>query len=177
MIDVKPIATLPAAAPIFIYVRRVSPSVTLSGIVSFVMCHLLRVIRLAARLPTFITGLSFFFGGSFASSLLTIAALSFLFWVTIPTYVPGTFLGTGPQVQTGTFTALAVLVLRNPCALGIATPLALIRGSGKTATQCILIRSGDAFQIFPDVDQIVLDKTGTITVSEVVALQGDEGWW
>jgi len=61
----------------------------------------------------------------------------------------------------------------------MATPLALIRGGGKAANRGILMRSGDAFQIFPDVDHIVLDKTGTITVgepavSEVVALHGAE---
>jgi cation transport ATPase len=60
----------------------------------------------------------------------------------------------------------------------MATPLALIRGGGKAADRGILMRSGDAFQIFPDVDRIVLDKTGTITVgepavSEVVAVAGE----
>ncbi|UHQ99296.1 cation-translocating P-type ATPase (plasmid) [Natrinema zhouii] len=115
----------------------------------------------------------------FVPGVLTIAVLSFLFWVTIPTVVPGTFLGTGLQVQTGAFAALAVLVLGYPCALGMATPLALIRGGGKAANLGILMRSGDAFQIFPDVDHVVLDKTGTITVgtpavSEVVALEQTE---
>ena len=115
----------------------------------------------------------------FVPSVLTIAVLSFLFWVTLPTVVPGTFLGTGPQVQTGAFAALAVLVLGYPCALGMATPLALIRGGGTAANRGILMRSGDAFQIFPDVDHVVLDKTGTVTVgtpavSEVVALESDE---
>jgi len=70
-------------------------------------------------------------------------------------------------------------VLGYPCALGMATPLALIRGRRQAANRGILMRSGDAFQIFPDVDHIVLDKTGTITVgepavSEVVALHGAE---
>jgi len=43
-------------------------------------------------------------------------------------------------------------VLGYPCALGMATPLALIRGGGKAANRGILMRSGDAFQIFPDID-------------------------
>ena len=100
----------------------------------------------------------------FVPGVLTIAVLSFLFWIVVPTVVPGTILGTGPQIQTGAFAALAVLVLGYPCALGMATPLALIRGGGKAANRGILMRSGDAFQIFPDVDHIILDKTGTITV-------------
>ncbi|MFC4553453.1 MULTISPECIES: heavy metal translocating P-type ATPase [Halobacteriales] len=115
----------------------------------------------------------------FVPGVLTIAVLSFLFWILVPAVVPGTILGTGPQVQTGAFAALAVLVLGYPCALGMATPLALIRGGGKAANRGILMRSSDAFQIFPDVDHVVLDKTGTITVgtpavSEVVALESDE---
>ena len=115
----------------------------------------------------------------FVPAVLTIAVLSFLFWLIAPVIIPGTFLGTGPQVQTGVFAALAVLVLGYPCALGMATPLALIRGGGKAANRGILMRSGDAFQIFPEVNHIVLDKTGTITVgepavSDVIAFHGDE---
>ncbi|OYR57590.1 heavy metal translocating P-type ATPase [Halorubrum halodurans] len=110
----------------------------------------------------------------FVPGVLTIAALSFLFWVVAPLAW-----GAAPNVQRGPFAALAVLVLGYPCALGMATPLALIRGGGKAADRGILMRSGDAFQIFPDVDHIVLDKTGTITVgepavSEVVAFGADE---
>ena len=110
----------------------------------------------------------------FVPAVLTIAALSFAFWVVAP---PAW--GADPTVQRGAFAALAVLVLGYPCALGMATPLALIRGGGKAANHGILMRSGDAFQVFPDVDHIVLDKTGTITVgepsvSEVVALDGTE---
>ncbi|WP_188884134.1 heavy metal translocating P-type ATPase [Halarchaeum grantii] len=110
----------------------------------------------------------------FVPGVLTIAALSFLFWVVAPLAW-----GADPNVQRGAFAALAVLVLGYPCALGMATPLALIRGGGKAANRGILMRSGDAFQIFPDVDHIVLDKTGTITVgepavSEVVAFGADE---
>ncbi|RDI69595.1 heavy metal translocating P-type ATPase [Halopelagius longus] len=110
----------------------------------------------------------------FVPTVLTIAALSFAFWVVAPLAW-----GAGPNVQRGAFAALAVLVLGYPCALGMATPLALIRGGGKAANRGILMRSGDAFQISPDVDHIILDKTGTITVgkpavSEVVAFDGEE---
>ncbi|UPV76900.1 cation-translocating P-type ATPase (plasmid) [Halorussus limi] len=110
----------------------------------------------------------------FVPAVLTIAALSFLFWVVAPLAWGG-----GPKVQRGVFAALAVLVLGYPCALGMATPLALIRGGGKAANHGILMRSGDAFQIFPDVNHIVLDKTGTITVgepavSEVIVFDAEE---
>jgi len=102
----------------------------------------------------------------FVPGVLSLAAAAFLFWVTVPAVLPGTFLGSGPQFETAAFAALAVLVLGYPCALGMATPLALIRGGGEAAKRGILMRSGDAFQVFRDIDHIVLDKTGTITEGE-----------
>ncbi|MBA2779573.1 heavy metal translocating P-type ATPase [Billgrantia kenyensis] len=62
--------------------------------------------------------------------------------------------------------AIAVLVIACPCALGLATPTALMVGSGIGAERGILIRSGEAIQTFKDIKVIVLDKTGTITRGE-----------
>jgi heavy metal translocating P-type ATPase len=113
----------------------------------------------------------------FVPGVLVVAALAFLFWTVVPAVWPTGPLGTGPNVQRGAFAGLAVLVLGYPCALGMATPLALIRGGGVAAERGILLRSGDAFQVFRDVTTVVLDKTGTITAGEptveaVVALDG-----
>jgi len=77
------------------------------------------------------------------------------------------------------YAAIAVLVIACPCALGLATPTALMVGSGMGAENGVLIRKGEAIQIMKDVDVIVLDKTGTITegkpgVTDVVALNGFE---
>lgn len=62
--------------------------------------------------------------------------------------------------------AIAVLVIACPCALGLATPTALMVGSGIGAERGILIRSGEAIQTFKDIKVMVLDKTGTITRGE-----------
>lgn len=75
------------------------------------------------------------------------------------------------------FAALGALVMGYPCALGMATPLAIIRGSGEAAERGFLMRSGEAFHVFKNVEKVVLDKTGTITlgepaVAEVVPLDG-----
>ena len=110
----------------------------------------------------------------FVPGVLAIAVLSFLFWI----IVPQTW-GASPDVARGGFAALAVLVLGYPCALGMATPLALVRGGGKAANRGVLMRSGDAFQIVPEVEHVLLDKTGTITVGEptvreVVPIAADE---
>lgn len=110
----------------------------------------------------------------FVPGVLTVAAISFIFWISAPI-----LWGAEPNIQRGLFAALTALVLGYPCALGMATPLALVRGGGEAANRGILMRSGDAFQIFHEVENIVLDKTGTITegepsVEEVISLTESE---
>ncbi len=63
----------------------------------------------------------------------------------------------------GILSAVAVLVIACPCALGLATPTAIMVGSGLGAERGVLIRSGEAIQTFKDISAVVLDKTGTIT--------------
>ncbi|WP_006747481.1 heavy metal translocating P-type ATPase [Thioalkalivibrio paradoxus] len=75
--------------------------------------------------------------------------------------------------------AIAVLVIACPCALGLATPTALMVGSGMGAERGVLIRSGEAIQTLKDIRMVVLDKTGTITrgepeLTDVVAADGDD---
>ena len=111
----------------------------------------------------------------FVPGVLGFAAVGFLGWAVVPV-----LLGGGPDLFRATFAALAVLVLGYPCALGMSTPLAMIRGGGDAAEQGILMRSGEAFQIMGELRAIVLDKTGTITRGEpevgavVAAEDGDD---
>ena len=82
-----------------------------------------------------------------------------------------------PDWTRAVFAMLAVLVMGYPCALGMATPLAMIRGGGEAARQGILMRSGEAFQVFKDVKKVVLDKTGTLTVGEPMVTDVVVGDW
>ena len=104
----------------------------------------------------------------FVPGVLIAAASAFVIWTL------GAWLVTGaPDFSRAVFATLAALVMGYPCALGMAAPLAVIRGGGMAAEKGILMRSGEAFQVFKDVRQVVLDKTGTLTlgrprVAEVV---------
>ncbi len=108
------------------------------------------------------------FPGAFGG--MVVRASSFVPWVD-PTMSPAAL---------ALFAAIAVLVIACPCALGLATPTALMVGSGMGASNGVLIRNGAAIQMLKDVNIMVLDKTGTITqgrpgVTEVVSLNGASG--
>ncbi|EWH03919.1 hypothetical protein Q427_00660 [Halomonas sp. BC04] len=114
--------------------------------------------------------------GRFVPAVLAIALASLVVWSLFPDALRpilewgANFLPwVNPEATTpvlAILAAVAVLVIACPCALGLATPTALMVGSGIGAERGILIRSGEAIQTFKDVKVIVLDKTGTITRGE-----------
>ena len=97
----------------------------------------------------------------FVPAVLIAAAAGFLIWTLIPTLA-----GDGPNWNRALLAGLAALVMGYPCALGMATPLATIRGGGEAAKRGILMRSGEAFQVMGDITVVVFDKTGTVTRGE-----------
>ncbi len=126
--------------------------------------------------------------GIFVPTILGLAAGTLLAWLVFPDagravaewasgFVPWVDPGLD-RVSLAVFAAIAVLVIACPCALGLATPTALMVGTGKGAENGILIRSGEAIQTLRDVDTVVLDKTGTITRGEpgVTDLRPADGW-
>ena len=94
----------------------------------------------------------------YVPAVLLIGLVAFAFWSLAWWVVAG-----APDWTRAVYAALTVYVMGYPCALGMATPLALIRGGTMAAERGILMRSAEAFQIFREVDTVVLDKTGTIT--------------
>jgi P-type Cu+ transporter len=110
----------------------------------------------------------------YTPAVLLIAALAFIGWMLGPLFVAG-----HPDLGRAVFAALSVLVMGYPCAVGISAPLSIVRGAGEAADQGILMRTGEAFQTYRRVSQIVLDKTGTLTegkpsVREIEAAGGSE---
>jgi Cu+-exporting ATPase len=92
--------------------------------------------------------------GYFVPVVMILAILTFVLWFN---------LGPQPQLVYALITAVTVLIIACPCALGLATPMSLMVGIGKGAENGILIRSGEALQTAQGINTVVLDKTGTIT--------------
>ncbi|MFW5690057.1 MAG: heavy metal translocating P-type ATPase, partial [Spirochaetota bacterium] len=123
----------------------------------------------------------------FVPVVIVVAAATLGAWLVFPdffggvaTWLSGFLPWVNPTMGSGAlalYAAIAVLVIACPCALGLATPTALMVGSGMGAENGVLIRKGAAIQVLKDVRTIVLDKTGTITegkpgVTDLVAAPG-----
>jgi Cu+-exporting ATPase len=106
--------------------------------------------------------------GIFVPAVMTIAAIATIFWLI-----------SGSSVEFAFSIGIAVLVISCPCALGLATPVAIMVGTGKGAENGILIKSGEALELAHKVDTVVMDKTGTITaghpmVTDVITFHAEE---
>jgi len=91
----------------------------------------------------------------FTPIVLAIAALTFALWLA---------LGPAPAITLALVSTVAVLVVACPCAMGLATPAAIMVGSGRAAELGVLFRKGEALEALSHVDTVVFDKTGTLTL-------------
>ncbi|MDQ3809173.1 MAG: heavy metal translocating P-type ATPase, partial [Chloroflexota bacterium] len=106
----------------------------------------------------------------FVPAILALSALTFLGWLTL-------YQGPEPRLTLALQAAIAVLIVACPCALGLATPTAIMVGTGKAAEHGVLIRGGEALEGARRIGAMVLDKTGTLTrgkpsVTRVVVTNG-----
>ena len=106
----------------------------------------------------------------FVPAVIAIAIVTFAAW-----YI----FGPAPTLTYALVAAVSVLIIACPCALGLATPLSIMVGTGKGAQAGVLIRSAEALEIAHTIDSVILDKTGTITagkpvLTDVVIVDGFE---
>jgi Cu+-exporting ATPase len=107
----------------------------------------------------------------FVPAVIGVASLTFVVWLV---------LGPSPSLNYALLNFVAVLVIACPCALGLATPTAIMVGTGKGAENGVLIRDGGALETAHKLDTVVLDKTGTLTegkprITDVVLFGGGHG--
>ena len=95
--------------------------------------------------------------GIFVPVVMAIAVITFVVWLI-----------SGATFEFALSCAICVLVISCPCALGLATPVAIMVGTGKGAENGILIKSGEALEVAHSIDTVVFDKTGTITIGKPV---------
>ncbi len=104
----------------------------------------------------------------FVPAVIAIAVLTFIVW---------SFFGPEPRLAHALVNAVAVLIIACPCALGLATPMAIMVGTGRGARAGVLIKNAEALEILEKINTLVFDKTGTLTegkptVESVVAVSG-----
>lgn len=116
------------------------------------LAQIIKLVEEAANSKAPISRLADKVSGVFVPIVITIALLTTIFWLI-----------NGQSFEFALSIGIAVLVISCPCALGLATPVAIMVGTGKGAELGILIKSAESLELLHKVDTVVLDKTGTIT--------------
>ncbi|MFQ5938963.1 MAG: copper-translocating P-type ATPase [Alphaproteobacteria bacterium] len=153
---------------------------TVNGVGSFVMraervgsdtllSQIVRMVGEAQRSRAPIQRLADVVAGYFVPAVLLVAAVTFAVWAGV---------GPEPAMAFGLINAIAVLIIACPCALGLATPMSIMVGTGRGAEAGVLIKNAEALEILEKVDTLVVDKTGTLTegkprLESVVSVSGE----
>jgi Cu+-exporting ATPase len=139
-------ATLNATGSFVMRAERVGKDTLLSQIVRMVMD--------AQRSRAPIQRLADVVSGWFVPAVVLSAVVAFAAWAAF---------GPEPRLAHGLVAAVAVLIIACPCALGLATPMAIMVGTGRGATAGVLVKSAEALERFEKVEVLLVDKTGTLT--------------
>ena len=133
------------------------------------LAQIVRMVSEAQRSRSPIQKLADIVAGYFVPAVVLIAVITLIVW--------GIY-GPEPQLAHAVINAVAVLIIACPCALGLATPVSIMVGTGKGATIGVLIKNAEALEIMEKVDTLVVDKTGTLTEGkpQLVSIQTGEGF-
>ena len=133
------------------------------------LAQIVRMVSEAQRSRAPIQGLADKVASYFVPAVFAAAALAFVVWAVV---------GPQPRMAHALIAAVAVLIIACPCALGLATPMAIMVGTGRGARTGVLIRNAEALETLQKVDTLVVDKTGTLTEGKprVVAIKALNGF-
>jgi Cu+-exporting ATPase len=153
-------ATVNGTGSLVIEARRVGADTLLAQIVQMVAA--------AQRSRAPIQKVADVVAAYFVPTVVITAVITFIVWA---------LFGPQPAMAYGIINAVAVLIIACPCALGLATPMAIMVASGKGATAGVLFKNAEAIEVLRKVDTIVLDKTGTLTEGKpkLVSIVAHEG--
>ena len=128
------------------------------------LSQIVRMVSEAQRSRAPIQKLADLVAGYFVPAVVGVAAIAFIVW--------GVW-GPEPRLAHAVVNAVAVLIIACPCALGLATPMSIMVGTGRGATMGVLIKNAEALEIMEKVNTLVVDKTGTLTEGKpkLVAVQ------
>ncbi len=134
-----------------------------------VLAQIVRMVSEAQRSRAPIQRLADAVAAWFVPAVVVSAVLTFIVWAVF---------GPDPALAFALVNAVAVLIIACPCALGLATPMSIMVGTGKGARNGILIRNAEALETLEKVDIVVVDKTGTLTEGKpkLVTVEPAEGW-
>jgi Cu+-exporting ATPase len=118
------------------------------------LARIVRMVAEAQRSRAPIQSLADKVSGYFVPAVVLVAALTFIGW---------SIWGPQPRLAHGLINAVAVLIIACPCALGLATPMAIMVGTGRGAHAGVLVKNAAALETMERVDTLVIDKTGTLT--------------
>jgi len=138
---------------------------TVNGTGSFIMraervgsetllAQIVRMVSEAQRSRAPIQKLADVVASYFVPAVVSVAVITFIIWALV---------GPEPRMAYAIVNAVAVLIIACPCALGLATPMSIMVGTGRGATAGVLIKNAEALEVLEKVDALVVDKTGTLT--------------
>ncbi len=133
------------------------------------LAQIVRMVTEAQRSRAPIQKLADVVSGYFVPAVVAVAVAAFIAW---------SAWGPEPRLAHAIVNAVAVLIIACPCALGLATPIAIMVGTGRGAMAGVLIKNAEALEIMEKVDTLVVDKTGTLTEGKprLVAVQAEAGF-
>ncbi len=154
-------ATLNGTGSLLMRAEKVGADTLLSQIV--------KMVSEAQRSRAPIQKLADVVAGYFVPVVILVAVLALIVWG---------FFGPEPRMAHAVVNAVAVLIIACPCALGLATPMSIMVGTGKGAMMGVLIKNAEALEIMEKVDTLVVDKTGTLTEGKpkLVSVRVTEGF-